>query len=222
MKKSKSLLLVTALFFLCLLSACTRTTMVHGRITNIWDGSPIVGTKVALYVYDGNEPHDSANPKKVGESTDVTDVNGEYALEYSGTGIDKVGLYLDDGYGCSSFFGSVWSDKPQPNRSREVNIQVDPVDGKIELVLQNQSGISNNVYLRVDCDATGEKGYYCCNYAFENTILPGQSDTVQFNVSAGRFVPVYWGEQQFAGWNSPHVDSVFCPRGQTTPLVIKF
>ncbi len=210
------------LLFSLILVSCARTTVVSGRITNIRTGNPVVGMPVTLNVYNGNEPRDSSNPKKVGDTSTKTGSNGEYALEYTDVGIDAVGLFLDNGEICYSYFGAVRSDKVKTNGSSEVNIQIDSIDGKLQLILQNLSGQSDKLYLRVDCDATGEKGYACCSINFNNTIPAGQSDTVTFRISAGRFVPVYWGETIFTGWNAPRVDSVFCPRNQTTPMVISF
>ena len=211
------LLLITLM-----LGSCTRTTVVSGRITNIRTGNPVVGMPVTLNVYNGNEPRDSSDPKKVGDTSINTDANGEYALEYSGVGIDGASLWLDGGGFCTSFFDADFSDKVKTNGSSEVNIQIDSIDGNLQLILQNLSGQSDKLYLRVDCDATGEKGYACCSFNFNNTIPAGQSDTVTFRISAGRFVPVYWGETIFTGWNAPRVDSVFCQRNQTTPMVISF
>ena len=212
------------LFSLLLLlsSACNRSTMVSGRITNLTTGNPVVGMKVELSIYNGNEPKDSANPKKVGAAVSTTGPNGEYALEISGSGIDGASLSLRDGVLCSAFFDAKYSDQVAANAAREVNIQVDSIDGTLQLVLDNQSGLSDRVYVRVDCDQIAPKGYACCNHDFENLLSAGQSNTLNFGVSAGRYVSVYWGESTFPNWDAPHIDSVFCPRGQVTQWKLSF
>ena len=214
--------LFSAFLTLCLLCSCSRTTMVSGRITNIRTGNPVAGMPVTLYVSNGNEPRDSSNPKIVGESSTTTNSNGEYALEYSGIGIDGAWLEINESLYCYAHFEEFRSGGVVTNKSSEVDIQIDSADGRIRLLLQNQSGLSEKIFVRVDCDATGPKGHTCCNRDVENNIQPGQSETLSFSVSADRFVPVYWGTSQFSGWNAPHVDSVYCPRGQTTWLLLSF
>lgn len=205
-----------------LLCSCTRTTMVSGRITNIRTGNPVAGMPVTLHVYNGHEPRDSSNPKKVGQSSTHTNSNGEYALECSGVGIDDASLELDNGNFCYAYFMAFLSDQVKPNASREVNIEIDSVDGRLHLILQNQTGQFEQLFVKVDCDATGDKGNYCCSNKFKYALVAGASDTLQFLVSAGRYVPFYWGTSEFTAWNSPNVDSVFCPRGVTTTFTLSF
>lgn len=206
----------------CLLCSCSRTTFVSGRVTNIRTGNPVVGMPVSLSIYNGHDPQDSSNPKKVGTSSTLTGPDGEYTLELSGKGIDEAGLQLDEGRLCFSYFEAYRSDNVVENEAREVNIQIDSIDGRLQLVLENETGQFPKLYVRVDCDATGDKGIYCCNTNVENSLSAGQTTSHEFPVSANRYVWVYWGTDPFTGWNAPAIDSVYCPRGQTTPFVIKF
>lgn len=175
-----------------------------------------------MYAYNGNDPQDSANQKKVGESSTVTDSAGEYSLEYTGVGIDGVDIYLNGGNYCWAYFETNPSDKPMVNKSTEVNFQVLQIDGRLNVVLQNLTGQADSLFFRVDCDGVGAKGIYCCNYSFANYIPVGETDTIDFPVSADRFVPVYWGTSKFDGWDAPAVDSVFCPKDAITHIVISF
>lgn len=207
--------------FMLIALGCSRTTMVSGKITNYHTGKAVVGIDVILRAYNGNQPQDSSNPKLVGEVKTKTDTSGYYELDYTGSGIDKTNLWIG-GYPCGNYFESSQSEKLKTNDCTEINFQLDERDGDLHLVFENQSGSIDKVFLRVDCDATGDLGFYCCKHSFENEIAVGQRDTVKFGVSADRFVKVFWGTETFNNWYAPQIDSVFCPRGKSTEFLIKF
>lgn len=215
--KALSTLITIALCFV----SCTRTTMVSGTIINCVTGKPIAGMPVSLYAYNGNEPRDSSNPKKVGEANTVTDASGNYALEYSDSGIDDVDLYVDYGKFCFDYFDEKRSANPRPNNSTEVNIQIDSIDADLYIDLQNLSGQSDKAFVRVRCNVL-EDTAPCCNYGQGTPVVPGGSASLHFRVSSSRKVPVYWSTSSFSGWNAPHIDSVYCPRNTKTTWTIQF
>lgn len=218
MKYLPTLILLLAFVF----GSCERTTMVSGRITNARTSQPLAGLKVTMFASNGHEPRDSPNPKIVGEVSTLTDSAGGYALEYTDVGIDGVSLRLGQGYFCAEYFDVEKSQIPAANECQEVNMTVSDIDGRLRVVLQNLTGMTEELFMRVDCDGIGPKGIFCCEHDFKNVLALGETDTIDFPVSADRFVPVYWGTSKFNDWNSPTVDSVFCPIGTSTHLVISF
>jgi hypothetical protein len=211
-----------ALLLALVFTSCERTTMVSGRITNARTAQPLAGIKVTMFASNGHEPRDSPNPKIVGEVSTLTDSTGGYALEYSGRGIDGVSLQLGQGIYCAEYFDVDKSQYPAANECKEVNMQVSEIDGRLNVILKNLTGLTDSLFLRVDCDGIGPKGIFCCEHHGLNTVPVGEADTIVFPVSADRFVPVYWGTSKFDGWDAPRVDSVFCAFGEATPIVISF
>ena len=194
--------------------------MVTGRILNVVTNEPMSKFPVVLNGYKGNEPHDSSNPKLVDSISTVTNEKGEFALELSKTRLDDAGLFLGTGY-CYSHFGETYSNPIKANKSVETEIKIDPLNGRLDIFLQNQTAAFGTLFLEVDCDVLdGDKGSACCHQHFENLLDAGQIDTLHFRVTAGRFVKVYWGTTKFNNWNSPRVDSVFCEIGATTSMAI--
>jgi hypothetical protein len=197
------------------LVGCSRETQVTGVVTNAFTGKPIPGLSISLFAYNGNEPRDSANPKKVGEAQTTTNTNGEYTLTYNGKGIDKVGLLVGGGYNVTHF-DLQYSESPEPNHCTENNIVVDQITGFVDVELDHQFSPVDSLYFRVDCDILNEKGTACCNRSFENKLATGETRTVKIPVTAGRYVYIYSSPTRFRNWDTPRVDSVFCDPDKTT------
>ena len=206
------------------LMGCSRNTQVSGVVTNAFTGRPIPGLAVTLWAYNGHDPHDSVNPKKVGETITQTDSEGEYAVEYSGRGIDLVRLEVGNsaqGF-CYNYFDIKYSEFPEANHCAESNIVVDQITGHINLQLDHQSAGSDSLFVRVDCDFLNKKGTVCCDYIFENKISVGEPKSMNLPVTAGRFVYIYWGQSRFDNWDAPSIDSVYCEPTMITPFHISF
>lgn len=208
--------------FLCffIFVGCSKTTQVTGVITNAYSGKPVADLKVTLNAYNG-VIHDSSIAKKVGESIVMTNEKGEFTVEYTGKGIDQIGLWLGGGYSVSHF-DVEYSASPESNECTETNIIYDAIDGRLNVGLAHLSSPSDSLYFRVDCDFLGDKGTACCNIYFANKLAAGETQTIGFPVTAGRYVYVYWGTTYFKSWNAPNIDSVYCETGKTTDFIIQY
>jgi hypothetical protein len=213
-----SLSVISTFALLCL--SCSRTTMVSGRITNYYTGEPIAGQSVTLMVFNG-VVGDSPTPKLAEEQNTTTDENGNYSLELSDKGIDDARIVVD-GNLCTDYFYQEYSDKIEPNESKEINFRVDQITGKLKVVLTNQTGLFQDVFVKTDCDTHGDKGIFCFPGNSFLSVPTGRVDSVTVPVVAGRYVYVYWGNTDFADWNAPHIDSVYCNLGKTTTYQVAY
>jgi hypothetical protein len=201
---------------------CTKehTTTITGIITDVRTGKPLQGVRVLLRIFSGYE-HDSVMWHYVGSVDGTSDATGKYTVVYTGS-IDNIEFTLLDQDICTKYYDGYLSRTPVVNQYNEVNIQVDPIDGELDLKLQNMSGTSDKVYVGVDCDGVGEIGFYCCGNSTEQKVTSGQMLTPTYGVSGDRYVKIYWGLTPYTKWNSEHIDSVYCPRGAVTDFVLKF
>ncbi len=220
MKTTISAFQMPAVLMAILLFGCAKTTSISGKVISAVDGEPVKNLPVMMNIYNG-VVKDSSIKKKVDEENTTTDENGRFSMEYTGTGIDAAGLEFGGGF-CGTYFDYQSSPSIKANKSVDTVVKIDLIDGNLNLILHNNAGLTDSLFVRVDCDVMGEKGFVCCNLNYANKLLVGASDTLHFRVTAGRFVSVYWGEQAFPQWASPHVDSVFCKRDATTDLTIDF
>jgi hypothetical protein len=204
------------------LIACNRTTIVSGHITDLRNGQPLANLPVYLTAYKGYE-HDSANRKFDGRSSTTTDNSGKYSLEFTDSGIDYIGISIGLDVGCYyDFFNElVGSGSLRAGCSNEYNIKTIPIDGHLRIRLKNTTGQADTVYCGIDSDGQGYAKALCAK-RLTLPIAAGQTTSFNTGIAGDQYIKIYWGTTDFLKWDAPRVDSVYCPRNDTTLLDLGF
>jgi hypothetical protein len=203
----KKHIIITILLFVLLAIACKRTTMITGIVTDSGTGLPIDGVEVHL-IASRFAKH--GGTLVVDEDTLTTGADGAYALEVSTARADNVFLrYIKKDY-------VPYSPAVKRGDCKQVDAVLNPFDAYINFTIINESqsaelhcSVTGNMYLNI-----------------RNGGPVGKGDNIPssyiLNVPGGDFIRIYWDNEPFMLSKASHVDSIFCPRNDTTQFLLKF
>ncbi len=194
--------------FYCILSSCERTTTVTGTITDSATGLPLEGVKVNLvanlFKKKGFELVDS--------SIFVTGADGKYTVEIEGKKISQIFIRMGKPYYFSP--EEIYLKKGD---CKVFDKKLNPLDAYLAFTVINETQadelfcfVGGNLYEGNLQIGPGGKG----------SDIPS---TFLLRVAGGDFVRIYW-DSKLSNLidKASHVDSIFCPRNDTTQFLLKF
>lgn len=202
-------------FFAMMLSfagiSCKKTTMVTGMITDSATGQPIKGVKVLMA---GNK-NGSDETITVDLDISATDTLGQYAVEVSGKRIQRVFIRITkDGYAEKKI---VYFDN---GSCTEYNWVLNPYDAYLSIKLINQSGANDLFYAIAGNNYDGLR--IVGPSGSHSLMIPKDDSLTQVvKIAGGDFNQLLWDIKNF-GSSPAHIDSIFCPRNDTTYYVLRF
>ena len=192
------------------LISCKKTTTVTGIISDRGTGLPLEGVKV---YFGANKILSRGAVDVIDKAEVVTGLDGEYTVEVEGKGIDYIFIRLTKS-------GYIRAYKTVDIGTSEVyDRPLNPLDSYLKVRIQNESGASSvNYRLKgtpyEDLEAVGPNGGYKFSVPF------GESVDHLINVPGGGYIQVYWDTLSVA--QPHHLDSIYCPRKDTTLYLIKY
>ena len=213
MKNSKIFLLFALL--LCMQGACVKNTTISGTISDKATGLPIEGVSVTMSATKYKSENDKVTPVSLGADEVLTGPDGRYLLEIDTKRPDELGMgALKDGYAYAG-------ERPCWGKDKVFDFEMDPVDAGIRVTIVNESGYSGKTYA-LAYEGIHKIGHYF--YPWPVLLNKGESLSRTLKTCGDAFVEIRWGSQT----NQPlilhagvHLDSVFCPRNDTTEYLLK-
>lgn len=192
-------------------SACKKTTVVSGIITDGATGLPVAGVEAYLGANEliwpgGLEVKDSI--------TIITAADGAYSASVEAKDVSYIFLrFRKEGY-----------IEPPPlyideGDCIEYNRAINPIDATIKLIIENISGATGINYRIAGNKLEGEK-ISGPNGGYRFSVPVGALAEHFVSVPGGDFIRVAWDTIDI---NRPkHLDSVFCAHNDTTYFYLKF
>lgn len=213
--KTKAPFALAFLAFLVFL-ACSKTSTIVGTVTDSGTGMPVPGIKIQIYA----NKIVNVGTKAVDQDEDITDEQGSYLVEVSGTKNNIHGVILKarvDGRYVEPAYRS-FDIGDCPNGDYILN----PYDAWLHLSIQNTNGLSNEFHYVVTGSMYEGRRYVGPFGGGPFSILPNTSIEHVLRVPGGGYVQIIWGNYNFGSSGIPHLDSVYCARNDTTHYVLQY
>lgn len=200
---------IISVILLALIS-CKKTTTLTGIITDRGTELPLEGVEV---YFGANRLLKNGRVSVVDKAEVITGTDGKYTVEVVGKDIDYTYILLTK----NGFIRVV--KEIDIGTSEVYDRPLNPLDSYLKLRIQNESGASSIDYRLKgtpyeDIVAVGPNGGYRFSVPY------GESVDHLINVPGGGFIQVYWDTLSVA--KPDHLDSIYCPRKDTTLFLIKY
>lgn len=192
------------------LGSCEKTSTITGTVMDSGSGQPVAGIKIDLYAnHIGNKGTES-----VDRDSDISDSLGRYMVEVRGkkSRVDHILIKArtDRDYIEPAFRSFEIGECPT------VDYVLNPLDAWLNLRIRNESGVSETFYYAVTGAMYEGRRYAGPGGSGPFSIPLFSTLEHTFRVPGGGFVQIIWGNNNFGSTGTPHLDSVFCARRDTT------
>jgi hypothetical protein len=208
------LLLFCWVFFLLL--SCSKTTHFNGKVFSSDGNTPLSGVEVILR---------SLKDKKGGgaelaqEDRMTTNSSGTYDLSVNGKG----GAYYAWISVKKNGYVTTQSERLGIGECGEIDFILHPYDAYLSLTFENQSEVTRNFFYEITSPVfIGESTKAGPEGGGPFPTLPHQGHTHLIPVPGNTDIQINWNTTNFIDNDPAKKPKVFCPRHDTTHLLIKF
>jgi hypothetical protein len=191
--------------------ACNKKTSFTGTVTSSADGKPIEGVRLRLGT---GTDCPKGELRILDEDEQMTDSSGHYSLEIRAKRSNGAGLSIK-----KEGFAHKTGISVDAGKCKEVDFVLHPYDAWLRVFVEN---ISDTEQRSFKFNYTGiflEGDIKCNNFCKPLLINPLQNESVVFIIPGGENIDLKWDIDGFSPFR--YKETIFCPRNDTTTLVIK-
>lgn len=200
--------------FLMLSAACKRTTVVQGKITSSATGEGLPGVGIGMAASKST----SHGYSTLDSDGTVTDSNGMYSVQVEGRNADRIHVAIHkDGYVRPKdlfYFGK--------GVCATLDYELHPYDAYIKVTFKNEADVAKNFHFVVTGPHFEEDRLCAQDGCGPYLTQPHDTQYRIAKIPGGDDVDVIWDTKSVGSINRPHVVTVFCPRNDTTEVIIPF
>ncbi len=199
------------LLLLGLMTGCKKTTIISGRITSSANGQPVADVKVTLAASRSTGP----SSEILSQDSDSTDANGVYMVEVDGKNSEII-FWAIQKEGFVKPKGIIIE---RGNR-KTIDFILNPRDAWLRLTFENQSdNLAKDFY--ANCSGIFfTEGQFEALVSSPYLVQPLESRTKITSIPGGADVLIKWDTVGLG--DVANKLAVFCPRNDTTDILIKF